>query len=429
MSQVTTRNGVDSLSQTATAEDPNSRRRRRRAWMLVTAAILVAGGAAGAWWLVGGAADRSAGHSAASGASTPAAARAIPVVAIPARTGDLPIHIDGLGTVTALNTVTVRTRIDGQLVRIAFAEGQFVHEGDLLAEIDGRTYAVQLEQAQGQLARDAALLKNARTDLQRYQDASAAVPRQQVDTAASVVSQYEAALQVDQSQIDSAKLQLAYCHILSPITGKIGLRLVDAGNMVHAGDPGGLAVITQLQPIAVLCSLPQDDLPRVRRAMSAGEVTVDAYDRSLRNRLSTGKLLAMDSQIDASTGTVRLKALFDNQDEALFPNQFVNARLLVDTRRAAVLVPAAAVQRSAQSLFVFVVRADETVEVRPVTLGPTEGDTTCIAEGLAAGEVVVTDGVDKLQGGTRVAVRDGREGRDDAAKDSSKKTDAGGPAR
>jgi multidrug efflux system membrane fusion protein len=419
MSQVTTRNGVDSVSQTSIAEGPPTRPRRRRlVWILVTAAVLLAGGAC-AWWLVGGDAKLSPGSSPA----TPAAARAIPVVAVTARSGDLPIHIDGLGTVAAFSTVTVRTRVDGQLLKIGFVEGQLVHEGDLLAEIDGRTFAVQLEQAQGQLARDEALLKNARTDLQRYQDASAAVPRQQVDTAASVVSQYQAALQVDQSQIDSAKLQLTYCRILSPITGKIGLRLVDAGNMVHASDPGGLGVITQVQPIAVQFSLPQDDLPRVRRAMAAGEVTVDAYDRTLRNRLSTGELLAMDSQIDSSTGTVRLKAVFDNLDEALFPNQFVNARLLVDTRRSAVLVPAAAVQRGAQSLFVYVVRADETVEVRTVTLGPTEGDTTCIAEGLSAGEVVVTDGVDKLQQGTRVAVRD------DAAKDPSKKKDPGGSVR
>ena len=335
-----------------------------------------------------------------------APARTIQVVAVPSRTGDLQLHLDALGTVTALNTVTVRTRVDGQLVKVAFAEGQLVHEGDLLAEIDARPFEVQLAQAQGQLARDEALLKNARADLQRYQEASAAVPKQQIDTAASTVAQYDAALLVDRSQIDSARLQLTYCRILAPITGKIGLRLVDQGNLVHANDANGLAVITQLQPIAVQFNLPQDDLPRVRRAMSAGDVEVDAYDRTLKIRLSAGKLLAVDSQIDPSTGTVRLKAVFENQDEALFPNQFVNVRVLVDTRRGAVLVPAAAVQRNGPTMFVYVVRPDKTVEVRDVTLGPTEGDTTCIAEGLSAGETVVTDGVDKLQQGSRVAVGD-----------------------
>jgi multidrug efflux system membrane fusion protein len=334
------------------------------------------------------------------------AARAIPVVAVPSRTGDLQLYLDALGTVTALNTVTVRSRVDGQLVKIAFVEGQLVHEGDLLAEIDARPFEVQLLQAQGQLARDQALLKNAQADLQRYQEASAAVPKQQIDTAASTVAQYQAALLVDQSQIDSARLQLAYCRISAPITGKIGLRLVDQGNLVHANDANGIAVITQLQPIAALFNLPQDDLPRVHQAMKAGDVEVDAFDRALKSRLSAGKLLAVDSQIDPSTGTVRLKAVFDNQDEALFPNQFVNVRVLVDTRRAAVLVPAAAVQRNAQTMFVYVVKPDQTVEVRNVTLGPTEGDTTCISEGLAVGETVVTDGVDKLQPGTRVAPND-----------------------
>jgi multidrug efflux system membrane fusion protein len=428
MNQATTRNSSDSVTLKATEESPSTRPRRRRlGWLLGTTGILLVAG--GAWWLLRG----NSGQSPGSTSSTPQAARAVPVVAVASRSGDLPIYLDGLGTVIAFSTVTIRTRVDGQLVKIAFAEGQLVHEGDVLAEIDSRTFEVQLAQAQGQLARDEALLKNARLDLQRYQDASAAVPKQQVDTAASTVSQYEAALQVDQSQIDSAKLQLTYCRILSPITGKIGLRLVDQGNMVHASDPNGLAVITQVQPIAIQFSLPQDDLPRVRRAMTAGEVTVDAYDRDLRNRLSTGKLLAMDSQIDSSTGTVRLKAVFSNQDEALFPNQFVNARLLVDTRRSAVLVPAAAVQRNAQSMFVYVVKPDETVETRTVTLGPTEGDTTSIVDGLAAGEVVVTDGVDKLQQGTKVAVRDARGdaagGHGDPAKDPSKKKDSGGPAR
>jgi multidrug efflux system membrane fusion protein len=412
--------------------------RKSRRVVVVVGIVLVAAGAA-IWF-------RLRHGEASAKAAAPAAPRAIPVVAAAARTGDLPIHLDALGTVTAFNTVTIRTRVDGQLVKVGFAEGQVVHEGDVLAEIDGRPFEVQLSQAQGQFARDQALLKNAHADLQRYQDASAAVPKQQIDTAASTVAQYEAALVVDQSQIDSAKLQLTYCEIVSPITGKIGLRLVDQGNLVHASDSSGLAVITQFQPIAVDFSLPQDDLPRVQKAMRAGDVEVEAYDRSLQNRLADGKLLAVDSQIDPSTGTVRMKARFDNQDEALFPNQFVNARVLVDVRRSSVLVPAAAVQRNSQTMFVYVVKQDQTVEVRKVTLGPTEGDTTCIADGVADGEVVVTDGVDKLQPGTHVTAHDSRDGAPSGAsepapergepadasskkKSGSMKKDAGGASR
>jgi len=386
----------------ALAPDGSRPPRKTRRVLVAVVLVLLATGAVIGWRLRRGASSaRAAG---------PANPRAIPVVAVAARTGDLPIHLDALGTVTAFNTVTIRTRVDGQLVKVAFTEGQVVKGGDVLAEIDGRPFEVQLSMAQGQLARDQALLSNARADLQRYQEASAAVPKQQIDTAASTVAQVEAALVVDQSQIESAKLQLTYCKIVSPITGKIGLRLVDQGNLVHASDPNGLAVITQFQPIAVDFNLPQDDLPRVRKAMGAGDVEVEAYDRSLKERLAVGKLLAVDSQIDPTTGTIRLKASFENLDEILFPNQFVNARVLVDVRRASVLVPAAAVQRNSQTMFAYVVKPDQTVEVRNVTLGPTEGDTTCIADGLASGEVVVTDGVDKLQPGTHVTVHDSRDG-------------------
>jgi multidrug efflux system membrane fusion protein len=345
------------------------------------------------------------------------AARAVPVVASKAHVGDLPIYIDGLGTVTAFNTVTMRTRVDGELTRVSFTEGQPVHVGDLLAEIDPRPFQVQLAQAEGQLARDSALLQNARLDLTRYQEAREAVPRQQLDTAASNVSQYEAAIKVDQSQVDNAKLQLVYCRITSPLDGVIGLRLVDQGNTVHANDANGLATITQLEPIAVQFSIPQDNLPDVLHAMSGGQLGAEAYDRDFRKKLASGHLQAVDNQINASTGTVKLKAVFDNKDRMLFPNQFVNVRLLVDTKKGIVLIPVAAVQKSPHTTFVYVVKADDTVEVRPVTLGPAERETIAVASGVADGETVVTDGVDKLQDGTKVAARDEAGAAEDAKKD------------
>jgi multidrug efflux system membrane fusion protein len=277
---------------------------------------------------------------------------------------------------------------------------------------------VQLAQAEGQLARDQALLTNAKLDWGRYQEAREAVPRQQIDTAAANVSQFEAAIKVDQSQVDNAKLQLVYCRITSPLDGVIGLRLVDQGNTVHANDANGLATITQLEPIAVQFSIPQDNLPDVLHAMSAGELAAEAYDRDFKRQLAHGKLQAVDNQINASTGTVKLKAVFDNKSRTLFPNQFVNVRLLVDTRKAVVLVPVAAVQRSPKSTFVYVVKPDETVEVRAVTLGPNERDTIAVTQGLKDGETVVTDGVDKLQAGTKVAARDEAGAAEDAKKDN-----------
>jgi len=373
-------------------------RARRRVWPWVVL-VLIAGGAF-AWWR-----QRATDSPQAKGGGAPAA-RAVPVVIAKARVGDLPIYIDGLGTVTAFNTVTMRTRVDGELVKVAFTEGQPVHAGDLLAEIDPRPFQVQLEQAQGQAARDEALLQNAKVDLKRYQDASAAVPQQQIATAAANVAQYEAATKVDQAQVDNAKLQLVYCRITSPLDGVIGLRLVDQGNTVHASDASGLAMITQLEPIAVQFSIPQDDLPAVLQAMKQGELVAEAYDRDFKKELERGHLQAVDNQINASTGTVKLKAVFDNKNRMLFPNQFVNVRLLVDTRKNVVLVPTAAVQRSPTTSFVYVVKSDDTVEVRPIKLGPTERDTVAVSEGLSGGEMVVTDGVDKLQAGAKVAARD-----------------------
>jgi multidrug efflux system membrane fusion protein len=332
--------------------------------------------------------------------------RAVPVVVTAAREGTLNVYLTGLGSVAAFNTVTVRPRVSGHLVRVAFQEGQFVRKGDLLAEIDPRPFQVQLAQAEGQLARNQALLKNAQRDLERFKTLLARdlISKQEFDAQLATVDQYEGAIKSDQAQIDNAKLQLTYSRITAPISGRIGLRLVDEGNMVQANDPNGLAVITQLQPIAVLFSIPQDDLPTVLKRMQSGQkLVVEAYNRDLKQKLATGTLLTIDNQIDPNTGTVRCKAVFSNEDHALFPNQFVNARLLVDTKQGAVIVPAAAIQRSPQATFVYVVKDDGAVEARNIKVGPGEGDEVSVDGGLSAGEVVVIEGVDRLQHGTKVA--------------------------
>jgi multidrug efflux system membrane fusion protein len=332
----------------------------------------------------------------------------VPVAVAPAKLENMPVYLVGLGNVTPLNAVSVKSRVDGQLTQVTFKEGQHVKKGQLLAVIDPRPFEVQLSQAQATLFRDQAQLRDARLNYQRFRDLlqqSGAMSQQQVDTQAALVDQYEGAVRNDQAQINNAKLQLVYCHITSPIDGRIGLRLVDPGNMVHASDQNPMLVVTQLQPITVIFTLPEDQLPEVARQMRRGTLEVDAYSRDDQTKLATGRLLTIDNEIDQTTGTGRLKAEFPNLDNALWPNQFVNVHLLLQTIKNALVVPAAAVQRGPQGTFAYVVKQDKTVEVRPVTIAMTQGTESAISQGLNSGDMVVTDGQDKLQAGSHVETR------------------------
>ena len=337
-----------------------------------------------------------------------AAPRAASVAVTPATQQDFPVYLTGLGSVTAFNTVSVKSRVDGQIVDIKFREGQMVKQGELLVVLDARPFEVQLAQAQAQLFKDQASLRDAQLNYQRFKDllqVSGAMSQQQVDTQKATADQLEGAVRADQAAIDNAKLQITYCHITSPISGRVGLRMVDLGNIVHASDQNAMLVITQIQPISVIFTLPQDQLPQVAAKLRQATLHVDAYSRDDQTKLATGTLLTIDNQIDQTTGTGRLKATFDNKDGSLWPNQFVNVRLLLDVKKNITVIPSVAVQRGPSGNFVYVMKADKTVEARPVTVALAQSNQSAIASGLEPGDIVVTDGQDKLQNGSHVEPR------------------------
>jgi multidrug efflux system membrane fusion protein len=341
--------------------------------------------------------------------ASPVRAREVPqaVRTAPAVTGDMPIMLNALGTVTPLATITVHTQISGQLQQIAFTEGQMVKKGDFLAQVDPRPYQVALEQAQGQLAHDQGLLAQAKANLLRYQTLTKqdSISRQQVDDQVFLVQQYQGTVAADQGTVDGAKLNLTYCHIVAPVDGRVGLRQVDQGNYVQLSDTNGIVVITQLQPMSVLFTLSEDQVPQVMKRLNTGAtLLVTAYDRSNITALASGTLLTVDNQVDTTTGTVKLRASFPNSDLSLFPSQFVNARLLVDTIHGTLLVPNAAVQRGAPGTYVYLVEKDDSVKVQPVKIGPGDAENTSIISGLKVGDQVVIDGADRLREGARVNV-------------------------
>jgi len=332
----------------------------------------------------------------------------IPVVAVQAKKSDFSIYLTGLGSVTPVYAVTIKSRVDGQLMEVSYREGQMVRQGDVLATIDPRPFQVQLTQAEGQLVRDQALLKNALVDLERYRVLwkEDSIQKQQLDTQEALVKQYEGVVKTDQGLIDSAKLQLTYCRITSPINGRVGLRLVDPGNIVHATDTNGLLVITQLQPITVIFPLSEDNLSIVVPKLKTGkELVVEAYDREEKRRLAIGSLLTIDNQVDPMTGTVKFKAMFPNKEDELFPNQFVNAHLLVDVVTGATVVPASATQRGPRGTYVYIVKSDNTVSQRLAEIGQTQRGQTIIKSGVTPGELVVVDGAERLRDGARVEVK------------------------
>jgi multidrug efflux system membrane fusion protein len=333
--------------------------------------------------------------------------RAVSVATAQVQRQDVPVYLSGLGAVTAFNTANIKSRVDGQIMKVNVREGQNVKQGELLIELDARPFQVQLDQMQAQLFRDQAQLRDAQLNLERYTSLipSGSIAQQQVDTQKALVDQLQGTVRTDQAQIDNAKLQIVYCHITAPFSGRIGLRQVDPGNIAHSSDANPMLVLTQLQPIAVIFTLPEDVLPNVSKHMTQRTLEVDAFSRDDQTKLATGTLLTIDNQIDPATGTAKLKAVFSNTDNQLWPNQFVNADLLLETRKNSTVVPTAAILRGPQGTFVYAVNPDKTVQDRQVTVSLTQGDTTVITAGLNPGDVVVTDGQDKLQRGSRIEPR------------------------
>ena len=383
---------VNSASKTQAAD-----RKRRRSWHWIAwpSVLLLACLAAALFWR-----RHEAGQS-----QPPKTPPPIPVVVAQAAQGDIGVYVTGLGTVTPLNTITVTTRVDGELMAVKYKEGERVREGDPLVEIDPRPFQVALEQAEAQLVKDQAALQNAQIDLKRYEEliTKNAVSQQILQTQRATVAQAEAAVKNDQATIAGAKLNLIYCHITAPISGRIGLRLVDPGNFVSAAAATPLLVITQTQPISIIFTIPEQALASVRSPLRAGKtLSVDAIDRNGQQILAKGKLTTLDNQIDQTTGTLRLRATVPNTDDALFPNQFVNARMLVQEKRGVTLIPNAAVQRNTQATFVYVVNPDQSVAIRNVTLGTVDDERSEVVMGIRANELVVTQGVDRLQAGSRV---------------------------
>ncbi len=336
-----------------------------------------------------------------------AAPRAVSVAVAQVQKQDVPVYLTGLGSVTAFNTANIKSRVDGQIMQVNVREGQNVKQGESLILIDPRPYQVQLEQMQAQLFKDQATLRDARLNLDRYTALipSGSIAQQQVDTQKATVDQLDGQVRTDQAQIDNAKLQIVYCHITAPFTGRVGLRQVDPGNIVHAADTNPMLILTQLQPIAVIFTLPEDQLQTVSKHMKGTALEVDAYSRDDQTKLATGKLLTIDNQIDQTTGTAKLKAVFDNQDNQLWPNQFVNANLLLETRKNSTVIPTAAILRGPQGTFVYALKPDKTVEARNIVVSLTQGNITTITSGLNPGDTVVTDGQDKLQTGSKVEPR------------------------
>jgi membrane fusion protein, multidrug efflux system len=371
---------------------------RGRVWLTIVAILLLVAGIV--WWTrQAGTPEETAGRRTGAPMS---------VVAETVGKGDIGINLNGLGTVTSLATVTIRSQISGYLTRIVFKEGDEVKKGDLIAEIDSRPFEAALAQAKGQLARDEAMLKGAQVDLARYQNLAKqnAVPHQQLDTQVALVAQDEGTVEADRATVQAAEVNLRYCHILSPLDGRVGLRQVDQGNYVTPGDATGIVVITQLQPISVLFTLPEDELQAIAKRLRDGAVLpTAAYDRSSTNKLASGALQTFDSQIDPTTGTIKLRAQFSNEARTLYPNQFVNVRLLLDTHNDVTTISTAGIQRGVPGTFVYLVNGDSTVSVRPVKLGVTDGNRVEVQSGLSPGDRIVIDGADKLREGAKVVIR------------------------